>query len=392
MDNIFNRKLPKLGFGCMRLPEGQDGEYIAEECQEMFDYAMSHGINYFDSAWHYIDSQKMIGECLKKYPRESYILVGKLYFNDGTLGTWEKAEAAFQKELNDAQVTYNDLEMLHAVSSRQALKRINDMDAWGFMKSLKESGRVKHIGMSYHGEADMLDEILTDHPEIEVVQLQTNYFDHYTNSRYANGASLDVYDVARKHHKPIIVMEPIKGGNLALVDQHPEVKELFTQADPTQSAAAWALRYASSMEGVMMTLSGMSTIDQMKENIRIMQEDYRPLSDDERKMLEKVAAIIESKKPVGCTGCRYCVEKGCPAHINIPKILGALNMLSQYQNIRGARMEYYSAIASNRPTACLNCRRCEGECPQGLPIRQLIHEADDKLFAGENYDVWANHD
>ena len=390
-NNIFGRPLPRLGFGCMRLPEGQDGEYIEEECQQMFDYAMAHGINYFDSAWHYIESQLMIGKCLAKYPRESYILVGKLFFNDGTLNTWEKAEAAFRKELNDARVAYNDLELIHAVGSEDAVRRIDALDAWGFMRSLKESGRARHIGMSFHGTADLLDRILTAHPELEVIQLQTNYFDHFTNSRHANGGSLDVYEVARKHGKPIIVMEPVKGGSLAQVDKHPEIKALFSDADPSQTPASWALRYAAGMEGVMIVLSGMSTIGQMEENVRVLGEDYKPLKASEIEMLKKTADIIESKRPVGCTGCRYCVDKGCPAGIRIPDVLRSLNMLHQYQDLRSARKEYYETMGEHRPIECLDCGSCEQECPQGLPIRQLIHETDDALWAGEDYDVWANH-
>ena len=286
---LFERELPRLGFGCMRLPEGQDGEYIEEECRQMFDYAMQHGINYIESAWHYIENQLMIGRCMAKYPRENYILVGKLFFNDGTINTWEKAEAECQKELNDARVEYNDLELMHAVGSEDAVARIDAMDAWGFMRSIKESGRAKHIGISFHGTADLLDRILTDHPELEVVQLQTNYFDHFTNSRHANGGSLDVYEVARKHDKPIIVMEPVKGGNLALVDQHPEIKELFDAADPEMTPSAWALRYAASMEGVMIVLSGMSNMQQMEENVRLMQDEFRPLNEADVEMLKKAA-------------------------------------------------------------------------------------------------------
>ena len=166
---------------------------------------------------------------------------------------------------------------------------------------------------------------------------------------------------------------------------------MFDAADPTQTPASWALRYAAGMEGVMIVLSGMSNMAQMEENVRVLGDTYKPLTGAEIDMLKKTAEIIESKRPVGCTGCRYCVEKGCPAGIKIPSVLASLNMLHQYQNIRGARMEYYGAIAEHRPTECIRCGSCERECPQGLPIRDLIREADNALWAGENYDVWANH-
>lgn len=390
--NFFHMPVSKLGFGCMRLPEGQDGEFIEPEIAELFAYAMAHGINYFDSAWRYVDSQKMIGKYLTpNYPRESFILVGKLFFNDGELDTWEKAEAAFSKELSDARVEYNDLELMHAVGSDEALRRIDAMDAWGFMRRLKESGRAKHIGMSFHGPTRNLERVLSEHPEIEIVQIQANYFDHDTESRFANGGGFDVYETCRRHGKPVIVMEPVKGGSLAQVDRHADVKALFESAGTPRTPAAWALAYAASLDGVVTVLSGMSTLEQMKENVSTLLDGFRPLSDGERQMLREAARLIESKRPVGCTGCRYCVEKGCPAGIKIPEILASLNTLHQYQELRVARREYYGKAAEHRPTECLDCGSCERACPQGLPVRKLIREADEALWAGENYDVWANH-
>lgn len=391
MDNLFGRTVPRLGFGCMRLPEGQNGEYIEEECQEMFDFAMEHGINYFDSAWHYIDSQLMIGKCLAKYPRESYILVGKLCFTDGTLETREAALEAFEKELRDARTDYMDLELIHTLGSPGSLKRVDDLDIWGFMRELKASGRVKHFGFSFHSTPENLEKILSGHPEVEVVQIQANYYDHNTDGARANGGCREVYDICRKYHKPVIIMEPVKGGNLVHVDRHPEVKALMEEADATQSTSAWALRYAASLEGVVTVLSGMSTIEQMKENYHIMMEDFKPLTEQEKNMLAKAAKLIESKKPVGCTGCHYCTDKGCPAQIRIPEVLNCLNMLNQYHNPRMARMSYYPAISEHSPRECLRCGSCERECPQRLPIMELIKETDEKLYIGENIDIWANH-
>lgn len=393
MENLFHKPISRLGFGCMRLPEGQDGEYIESEIEQMFDYAMSHGINYFDSAWHYIDSQLMIGKYLTpKYPRESFVLVGKLHFHEDTLHNWKLAMEGFEKELRDAGTDYMDLELMHAIGDKESLSVIEREDFWRFMRELKASGRAKHIGFSWHGKPDDLDRLLTEHPEIEVVQIQANYFDHFTESRYANGGGWDTYEICRRHGKPVTIMEPIKGGSLAQVDQHPEVKALLQEADPSQSPAAWALRYAAGLDGVITVLSGMSAIEQMKENEKILLTDYRPLTAENKAMLKKVAEIIESKRPVGCTGCRYCMDKGCPAGIRIPNVLSSLNTLHQYQNIRTARKEYYETIGEHRPIECLGCGTCERECPQGLPIRQLIREADEKLWVGENYDVWANHE
>ena len=391
MDNIFGRSVPKLGFGCMRLPEGQDGNYIMDECQEMFDYAMTHGINYFDSAWHYVDSQLVIGQCLAKYPRESYILVGKLCFYDGTLETIEAAKQAFKKELQDARTDFMDLELIHALGNPGSLERVDKLDVWNFMKKLKCSGQVKHIGISFHSYPQNLEKVLQEHPEIEVVQIQANYYDHNTEGAVAVGGSHETYEICRKYNKPVIIMEPVKGGTLTTVAQHPEIKEIFDSADSSQSPAAWALRYAASLDGVLTVLSGMSTIEQMKENCEYLGDNFKPLTSEEKEMLKKVAKIVESKSPIGCTGCHYCTDKGCPEGIDIPSILSCLNMLNQFNNPRMTRMKYYPAIEKNSPRDCLRCGNCEHACPQKLPIIQLIREADDKLYIGDNIDLWANH-
>lgn len=391
MDNLFGRSIPRLGFGCMRLPEGQDGNYIEEECQEMFDFAMEHGINYFDSAWHYIESQEMIGRCLAKYPRESYILVGKLCFHDGGLLSRKMAMEAFEKELKDARTSYMDLELIHALGNPGSLERVDKLDIWGFMRDLKVSGRVKHIGISFHSLPENLEKVLSEHPEIEVVQIQANYYDYNTDGARENGGCREVYEICRKYDKPVIIMEPLKGGNLAGVDQHPEVKKLFEEADPKRSAVSWGLSYAASLEGVVTVLSGMSTIEQMKDNYKLMIEDFKPLTEEEKQMLGRVAKIIEGKGVIGCTGCRYCVDEGCPAGINIPKILSCMNMIPQYQNLRMARLNYYQTIEEHGPKDCQECGACETACPQKLGIRELLKQADEQLYAGENYDPWANH-
>lgn len=392
MENLFGRSVSRLGFGCMRLPEGQDGEYIESEIAAMFDYAMSHGINYFDSAWHYIDSQKMIGKYLTpKYPRGSFILVGKLHFHEDTLHNWKLAMEGFEKELRDAGTDYMDLELMHAIGGKESLRVIEREDFWRFMRELKASGRAKHIGFSWHGKVDDLDRLLDEHPEVEIVQIQANYFDHFTGSRYANGGEYETWETCRRHDRPVVVMEPVKGGSLAQVNRHPEIQALFDNTDPSQTPPSWALRYAASLDGVVTVLSGMSSLAQMEENVRVMIDNYKPLTDAERAMLQKAAAIIEGKRPVGCTGCRYCMDKGCPAGIRIPNVLASLNALHQYQDLRVARKEYYETVGAHRPTECLNCGSCERECPQGLPIRQLIREADEKLWAGKDYDIWANH-
>lgn len=389
--NLFGRPIPRLGFGCMRLPETQEGEYVEDECQAMFDFAMAHGMNYFDSAWHYIDSQKTIAKCLAKYPRESYVLVGKLCFYDGTLESREQAIEAFEKELSDAQTDYMDLELIHALGNPGSIQRVDDLDIWGFMQDLKTSGRVKHVGISFHSLPENLERILTEHPEIEVVQIQANYYDHVSPKAKYIGGSYDVYEICRRHNKPVIIMEPIKGGNLATVDRHPEIAEMLHNANPQSTPAAWALRYAASLEGVLTVLSGMSALKQMQENYRVLMEEYEPLSEAEVRMLLDVGKILLNKAPVGCTGCRYCIDKGCAAAINIPRVLESLNMIQQYQDTRGANLSYYQGTngLKNGATACIQCGSCEQACPQRLPIMELMKQAS-KAFTLDGINVWAN--
>lgn len=394
MDNIFGRPVPRLGFGCMRLPENEAGEYIVEECQQMFDFAMSHGMNYFDSAWHYIESQQMIGRCLAKYPRESYILVGKLHFHEDTLYNRALAMEGFEKELSDARTDYMDLELMHAIGSEESLRVIEREDFWQFMRELKASGRVKHIGFSWHGRPEDLDRLLGAHPEIEVVQIQANYYDHNTDGARDNGGGWETYEICRRHGRPVIIMEPIKGGNLNNVDTHEDVRALFRTADPTQTASSWALRYAASLDGVLTVLSGMSTLEQMRQNYRTLVEDFTPLTEDEKRMLAEAARLIEAKRPVGCTGCHYCTDHGCPMKIKISEILAALNKYHMYQNKRQARFDYYNAAVYNGAASakdCLRCGACMGECPQNLKIPDLLQEAMDALYAGDGFDLWANH-
>lgn len=380
LNNLFGRPIPRLGFGCMRLPETPDELYIEEECQAMFDYAMEHGINYFDSAWHYIDSQKMIGMCLKKYPRDSYILVGKLCFYDGTLHSLEAATEAFQKELDDCGTDYMDLELIHALGNPGSIKRVDELDVWSFMRDLKASGRVKHIGISFHSWPEDLEHILSQHPEIEVVQIQANYYDHNTVRSRHIGASYDVYEICRKYDKPVIVMEPIKGGNLVNASKHPEIADLFHNADPSQNDVSWALRYAASLDGVATVLSGMSSLEQMEENCHILMEAFEPLRKADVMMLKKAAEILDGKAPIGCTACRYCVDAGCPAGIDIPRVLEPLNMAEQYKEMDGARHAYHLAtriLKQVGPKDCIRCGICVNACPQKLPVMDLVQRAGD---------------
>lgn len=390
-NNLFNRPVPRLGFGCMRLPETQEGIYNMEECQAMFDFAMAHGINYFDSAWHYIASQQTIARCLAKYPRESYILVGKLCFYDGTLESREQAKEAFEKELRDAGTDYMDLELIHALGNPGSIERVEKLDIWGLFKDLKASGRVKHIGISFHSIPENMERILAAHPEIEVVQIQANYYDHIDPKAKYSGASYEVYEICRRYNKPVIVMEPIKGGNLATVDRHPEIAEMFHAADPRMTPSGWALRYAASLDGVLTVLSGMSSLPQMQENYRLLVEDFKPLNSEEADMLKKAGQILLDKAPIGCTSCRYCVEKGCPAGINIPKVIQSLNMIQQYQERRGANLSYFQGTSGLTKGAdqCLRCGSCENACPQRLPVMELMEQAK-KEFQLEGVNVWAN--
>lgn len=358
--------IPKLGFGLMRLPQ-QDGVIDVEQVKKMADHFFANGFTYVDTAYVYGGgaSEKAAKEAIvDRYPRESFQLADKLPVIN--IEKEEDMEAFVQTSLERTGAGYFDFYLLHALNANK-LAICDKFDAWSYMVQLKERGLARHVGFSFHDKAEVLDEILTKHPEMEFVQLQINYADWNSD----NVQSRKCYEVARKHGKPVVIMEPVKGGNL--VTMTPEVQKTFKEADPNASVASWAVRFAASREGLITVLSGMSNLEQMVDNTSYM-KDFQPLTEAENQVIEKVVGILNSIPTIPCTGCKYCVD-GCPMRINIPAIFTAYNNYLVYGNLQGAKNAYNNAIKDQgRASGCVHCLQCEAQCPQQINITERLRE------------------
>ncbi|MBR2421032.1 MAG: aldo/keto reductase [Oscillospiraceae bacterium] len=350
-----------FGFGFMRLPMIGEDVDIAQTCQ-MVDCFLENGFNYFDTAHGYINgkSELAIRECLtSRYPRDRYILTNKLSPN-----FFEKQEdirPLLEHQLESCGVEYFDFYLMHA-QSLSRLPHYRQARAYETALELKEEGKIRHMGISFHDTAEALDQILTEYPQIEVVQIQFNYVD-YEDSKVQ---SRQCYEVCRKHGKPVIVMEPVKGGSL--VNLPPAAQKVFDRVS-SGSNANYAIRFAAGFEGMIMVLSGMSNMEQMQDNVSFM-KDYHPLNSDELDAVKTVCAIFRNQGLIPCTGCRYCTEV-CPQGIAIPEIFTNLNALRQQLSTQ--------PITGGMPEDCLNCGKCEESCPQNLNIRELLRVAAEEL-------------
>ena len=367
---IENRFFPELhgnfGFGCMRLP--MKGEKVdLEQFARMADAFIAAGFNYFDTAHGYIggQSETAIRECIaKRYDRSRFLLTNKLtepYFN-----SQDDIRPFFEKQLAWCGVDYLDFYLMHAQdhNNYQKFKRCR---AYETAYRFKEEGLIRHFGISFHDKADVLDMILTEHPEIELVQIQFNYADYDD----ASVESRKVYEVCERHGKPVAVMEPVKGGSLVNL---PEEADRIFRALNGGSNASYALRFAASFPNMAVVLSGMSDQAQMDDNLGAM-KDFKPLSPAEREAVDKVCAIFKSLGLIPCTGCRYCVEESeCPRNIRIPDLFAAKNAHEEFHNWN--TNFYYSNILTGsghgKASECLKCGKCEKVCPQHLPIRKLL--------------------
>ena len=353
---MFEKVKKNFGFGCMRLPMVGEEVDHAHFCK-MVDYFLESGFNYFDTAHGYLNgkSETALKACLtSRHPRESYVLTNKL--SGWNFETEEEILPLFYSQLEACGVEYFDFYLMHA-QSRNKYEKYKACHAYEIAQRLKAEGKVRHVGISFHDTADYLDMILTEHPEIEVVQIQFNYADMENH----NVQSRACWEVCRKHNKPIIVMEPVKGGRLVNL---PVVARQILEDLNGGSVASYAIRFAAGYEGMMMVLSGMGDLDMVKDNCGYM-ADFQPLNDRELAAVEKVAGILADKDLIACTGCRYCVD-GCPAAIDIPAWFAAANERKLY----GREV----AVRGADPMACLQCGQCEESCPQKLPIRELLEK------------------
>ena len=357
----------KLGFGLMRLPilnPDDDGTIDIEQAKKMVDIFLEHGFTYFDTAWMYHDfkSENAVKEILtSRYPRDSYTLTTKLH--SGFFDTKEERNKVFETQLEKTGVDYFDYYWLHDINSH-SIEKYEELDCFNFIRDLKKQGRIKHYGFSFHDNAEVLDRVLTKYPDMEYVQLQINYLD-WENSAIE---SRKCYEVATKHGKPVIVMEPVKGGTLAKVPE--QVEKLFKEYNPNASIPSWAVRYAASLPNVFMVLSGMSNIAQMEDNTSFM-VDFKPVNEEELAIVEEAADIINASIEIPCTGCEYCVP-GCPMNIAIPRYFSLYNtdLMESEEKTWNIQHEYYVNLTKEHGKAsdCIACGQCEGMCPQHLPI------------------------
>ena len=349
-----------FGFGCMRMQMAGD-EVDYEEFKKMIDAFLDAGFNYFDTAHGYISgkSETAIRDCLAaRYPRERFVLTNKL--TDAYFKTREDIRPLFQHQLAQCGVEYFDFYLMHAMNSSR-FDFFQSCGAFDEVQQLKTEGKVRHMGISFHDKAAVLDRILTERPDIEVVQIQFNYLD------YEDPAveSRKCYEVCRKHGKPVIVMEPVKGGKLAQMSE--DALDIF-RALGDASAASYALRFAAGHEGIMMVLSGMGNMDMVRDNLSVM-SDFRPLDEKELEATQKVSKRLLEQNQVACTGCRYCVD-GCPAGILIPELFDCLNAKRSFRDPKAD--DTYRALTGGKASACIGCGQCEQACPQHLPIPQLM--------------------
>lgn len=360
--------MKKLGFGLMRLPTDESGIDISQTC-DLVDKFISLGFTYFDTAapYHGGASEKAFKTAVAdRYPRDAYTVTDKL-----SLFMIEKPEdmqTFFDKQLEKLGVDYIDIYLIHSLSAR-SYKKAQEFGAFEFAAEMKRQGKVKQVGFSFHDTADVLDTILTDHPEVEYVQLQINYLDWEDNAIQSRLC----YETAMKHNKPVIVMEPVKGG--ALVDISRDAQAIMKKHSPDLSIASWAIRFAASLENVVMVLSGMSNEQQVNDNLSYM-KDFVPFTEEEFKIALQCGEIVRNDITIPCTACRYCVDD-CPMNIAIPEYFRLFNDINRFGIPKSAALKNsYNDISSTRGKACdcIKCGMCESLCPQKIEITSLLEK------------------
>ncbi len=374
MEKYFGEKTPKLGFGLMRLPRNADGTIDVPQTSEMVDMFLAAGLTYFDTAYVYGGSEEAARKALvERHSRESYTLATKLNVHAQGCVDAETAKKQLETSLERTGAGYFDYYLLHAIGEGN----IGEYDAygiWDFVKEMKEKGLIRHWGFSFHGSTDLLEKLLTDHPDCEFVQLQINYAD-WENP---NVCSRINYETARRHGKSIVVMEPVKGGTLASPPSR--VAEILSGANPDVSPASWAIRYVASMDGILTVLSGMSSVEQMKDNLSYM-ADFKPLNVSEQKTIQEAQKALAQVKSIPCTGCNYC-GPGCPMGIRIPKVFAARNAELIWENEGKARRDYAEAVKeAGTASACIGCGQCESQCPQHIGIIEELRKCAERYDA-----------
>jgi predicted aldo/keto reductase-like oxidoreductase len=370
--------MKKLGFGLMRLPLANADDYTkidVETMKKMVDTFISRGFTYFDTAYPYHNGYSEVAfreAVAKRYPRTAYTVTDKM--PSWLINSKEDFQRLFDIQLERCGVEYFDYYWLHALNE-EYYATMQKYGGFEFQQKMKAAGKIKHIGISFHDDVSLLERILNDHPETEYVQLQINYLDWEDTTIKAR----ECYETVTRHGKPVIVMEPVKGGSLARVPS--EAEKLFKSYHPDMSPAAWAIRYAASLDNVMMVLSGMSNEEQMNDNTSFMQ-NFEPLNDEERNIIVKAKDIIHAAIAIPCTACHYCTE-GCPQHIAIPEYFALYNTIHQFGKAEQwmNTSTYYSVLNQTHGKAsdCIECGQCEEHCPQHIEIIENLKKVA-KIF------------
>ncbi len=363
----------KLGFGFMRLPLKNPDDQTAidyDVLNKMVDTFLERGFTYFDTAWMYMgyESEVAIRKSLvERHPRNKFTVASKLPV--GSIKNKAEQEEIFNKQLEKTGLDYFDYYLVHNINAN-TIGNVRKYDSFKFVADKKKEGKVKQMGFSFHDKAEMLEEVLKEHPEVDFVQLQINYIDWDSEDIQARKC----YEIAQKYNKPVIVMEPVKGGSLAEVPD--PVEKIFKDAEPDMSVASWAIRYAASLDGVMMVLSGMSNMEQLEDNTSYMQ-NFKPLNKKEMQVVENAIKTLHKTVSVPCTACRYCVEY-CPMKIAIPEYFALYNAEKQGWSKKPvrARREQYANLAKEygKASACIGCKLCQQHCPQHIEISKWMKE------------------
>lgn len=362
---------PQLGFGLMRLPESNNRIDI-DQVSSMVDKFLESGFTYFDTAWGYhngMSEDTLRQTVVERHPRENFTVATKFPI-------WAATEQADVQKIFDTQLKrtgagYFDYYLIHSINSGN-IDKINNFGVWDFIMAQKASGLCKSIGFSFHDKADMLDQLLTAHPEVDFVQLQINYADWDSKKVQSRLC----YEVCVKHKKPVIVMEPVKGGSLSAMPDNARLQ--FLSAKPDDSLASWAMRFCGSLSNVSVILSGMSNLSQMNDNIKTLKH-FAPMTQADYSVIEQVMAILNTMPSIPCTACNYCTEQ-CPQKINIPGIFGNYNEAIVFMNISGMRRSYNLFNAAKiKASDCLECGLCESRCPQNIHIIEELKKCA-KLF------------
>ena len=370
--SIDIKAMPKLGFGLMRLPQ-KDGEIDLEQVKHMADAYLESGFNYFDTAYVYHSgkSETAIREALvERHPRDSFFLATKLPV--WAMNGPEDKDRILAEQMEKCGVDYFDFYLLHSIEDGSKYNLYEEYDCFRWGQDMKKAGKIRHFGFSFHGTPELLEQILDRHPDIDFVQIQLNYAD-WNNPLVQSGR---LYEILHSRQIPIIVMEPVKGGTLASLQ--PELESLLKAEHPDASAASWALRFVGSLDGIATILSGMSSEEQMEDNLSTFR-NFKPLTEKEKDIIAEVVRRMQDMPLIACTSCRYCCD-GCPSGIAIPDMIRALNTARLYPKDRRPILFYRNLVLdSGKASSCIACGQCESACPQHLPIIELMKEAAEKL-------------